>query len=165
MSDDYQHILHQLKAIEQFHRPWYVCGGWALDMFLGKQTRLHHDLDIGLFRKDHLYLQDFFADSRLYWIDNGAKQTWEKGHYLELPIHEIWREQEGQQLEFVLNECRETEWIYRRNAAIKLPMDKLIYSTQDGIPYLAPEVVLLYKSNNPTGKNQQDFEAAFPHLE
>jgi hypothetical protein len=31
---------------------WWVAGGWALDLFLGKVTRAHKDLDIGIFRKD-----------------------------------------------------------------------------------------------------------------
>jgi Aminoglycoside-2''-adenylyltransferase len=32
--------------------PWWIAGGWALDLFLGKGTRAHKDLDIGIFRKD-----------------------------------------------------------------------------------------------------------------
>jgi hypothetical protein len=32
--------------------PWWVAGGWALDLFLGKVTRAHKDLDIGIGRKN-----------------------------------------------------------------------------------------------------------------
>jgi hypothetical protein len=32
--------------------PWWIAGGWALDLFLEKSTRLHSDLDIGVFRRD-----------------------------------------------------------------------------------------------------------------
>ena len=28
--------------------PWYVAAGWALDLFLGRQTREHDDLEIGV---------------------------------------------------------------------------------------------------------------------
>ena len=28
--------------------PWYVAAGWALDLFLGAQTREHDDLEIGV---------------------------------------------------------------------------------------------------------------------
>ena len=54
-----------LGLIKTFTRPWFVCGGWALDLFIGKQTREHHDLDIGIFRRDQLALQGFFANQTL----------------------------------------------------------------------------------------------------
>ncbi|WP_165972406.1 nucleotidyltransferase domain-containing protein [Paenibacillus piri] len=31
---------------------WSVCGGRAIDLFLGKQTRVHKDLDIAVFWED-----------------------------------------------------------------------------------------------------------------
>lgn len=31
---------------------WYVCGGGAIDAFLGKQTRIHKELDIAVFWED-----------------------------------------------------------------------------------------------------------------
>jgi hypothetical protein len=32
--------------------PWWIAGGWALDLFLGYQTRGHGDLDVGVLRCD-----------------------------------------------------------------------------------------------------------------
>jgi hypothetical protein len=32
--------------------PWWICGGWALDLFLGRNTRRHVDLDVALLRRD-----------------------------------------------------------------------------------------------------------------
>src|SRR6218665_234635 len=59
---------HDLAArLRGIPAPWYVVGGWALDLWHGQQTREHEDLefavlpdDIGTFRKvlDEL---DFFA--------------------------------------------------------------------------------------------------------
>src|SRR4051812_43656809 len=34
------------------HAPWWVAGGWALDLFLGYQTRSHDDFDVGILRRD-----------------------------------------------------------------------------------------------------------------
>lgn len=28
--------------------PWWISGGWALDLFLGRQTRPHFDIDIAM---------------------------------------------------------------------------------------------------------------------
>jgi hypothetical protein len=32
--------------------PWCVIGGWAIDLFLGEQTRPHEDLEIAIARSD-----------------------------------------------------------------------------------------------------------------
>jgi Aminoglycoside-2''-adenylyltransferase len=32
--------------------PWWVAGGWAFDLYLGRQGRSHKDLDIGIPRRD-----------------------------------------------------------------------------------------------------------------
>jgi hypothetical protein len=32
--------------------PWWVAGGWAIDPFVGRETRPHHDFDVGIFRHD-----------------------------------------------------------------------------------------------------------------
>ena len=32
--------------------PWWIAGGWALDLFLGEQTRDHEDIDVQILRRD-----------------------------------------------------------------------------------------------------------------
>ncbi len=32
--------------------PWWIAGGWALDLFLGVQTREHRDIDVQILRRD-----------------------------------------------------------------------------------------------------------------
>lgn len=45
----------QLDQIEQVMKesrfPWYIAGGWSIDLFLGKKTREHKDMDIVVFRE------------------------------------------------------------------------------------------------------------------
>jgi aminoglycoside-2''-adenylyltransferase len=38
-----------------FDRRWWICGGWALDLFLDRETR-RHDLDVAVLRRDQLAL-------------------------------------------------------------------------------------------------------------
>ncbi len=40
------------EFMKNVHIPWAVCGGFAIDMFLGKDTRMHGDIDICVFEKD-----------------------------------------------------------------------------------------------------------------
>lgn len=43
-----------------FNNSWGIAGGWAIDLFIGKETREHKDIEIAIFRKDQLYFKNFF---------------------------------------------------------------------------------------------------------
>lgn len=32
--------------------PWFVAGGWAIDLHLGRATRPHGDVDVAVYRHD-----------------------------------------------------------------------------------------------------------------
>ncbi len=55
-------------------------------------------------------------------------------------------------------------WICRRDGSIRLPYGEIVHHTRDGIPYLAPELVLLFKAKHVRPKDQADFDATLPHL-
>ena len=48
-------------------------------------------------------------------------------------------------------------WICRRDARIRRPYAELIRRTADGVPYLAPEVALLFKAKAARDKDRADF--------
>ncbi|MEW2463360.1 hypothetical protein AB0872_21955 [Microbacterium sp. NPDC047426] len=54
-------------------------------------------------------------------------------------------------------------WICRRDERIRFPYS-IIHHTQNGIPYLVPELVLLFKAKHVRRKDQTDFEATVPHM-
>ena len=47
---------------------------------------------------------------------------------------------------------------------IRLPYRGIIRRTPDGIPYLTPELVLLFKAKHARAKDQADFDATIPYL-
>jgi hypothetical protein len=55
-------------------------------------------------------------------------------------------------------------WVYKRDPSVTMPMSDA-YWTRDGIPYLRPEIQLLYKAKALRAKDQRDFEAAWPRLD
>jgi hypothetical protein len=39
-------LLKISKLMKDFNKPWYIAGGWAIDLFLGLVTRSHQDIEI-----------------------------------------------------------------------------------------------------------------------
>ena len=93
--------------------------------------------------------------------------VWNQDECLELPVHEIHcfnETAEPQSLEVLLNETDGDEWLYRRNVKVTKPLSKFYLTSNLGIKFLRPEVVLLYKSKRPRWKDEQDFEAVVNYL-
>jgi hypothetical protein len=158
--------LHPL--LSSFERPWWICGGWALDLFLDRETRRHDDLDVALLRRDQLALHDLLQGWDLrYATPEHTLERWD-GRRLDPPIHGIWARRSDEATapwtcEFLLNEDRDDHWVYRREDKVTRPLDE-IGMNRSGVPFLRPEIVLLYKSSERSPKNEVDFAAAEPHL-
>jgi len=45
--------------LNDFGFPYAICGGYAIEMFLGKEIRPHGDLDISIFYEDRKHIVDF----------------------------------------------------------------------------------------------------------
>jgi hypothetical protein len=54
--------------------------------------------------------------------------------------------------------------VYRRDARIRREIQKAILKTNDGVPFLCPEIALLYKSKNPRPKDEKDFRNTYEHM-
>jgi len=50
--NDFEVVQQVTQLMVGFKKPWGVCGGWAIDLYLAKVTREHHDIEIAVFRKD-----------------------------------------------------------------------------------------------------------------
>lgn len=154
MSDaDFNNIIQAVKLFADYDRPWAVCGGWAIDLFLNRTTRSHKDVDFVVLRRDQLVIQKHLLsrDWTLEKAIRGQLIPWQIGEWIDLPAHIIW----GRNLkaspdfiELLFNEADGVNFIFRRDPAITLPLCKMIISTASGIPILAPEIILLYKSAN-----------------
>ncbi len=56
-------------------------------------------------------------------------------------------------------------WVCRRSGAITLPYAELILHTADRIPYVIPEVALLFKAKASRDKDEADFRRVLLALE
>jgi hypothetical protein len=154
--------------LRDFGREWYVCGGWALDLFLGRVTRTHKDVDVAIARRDQSQVQDYLLRRgwKLEKAVDGKLSPWREGEELRLPLHAVWCRKEGHAPDFfelLLNEFDGELFRFRRDATVTLPRARMSFESPEGLPVLAPEVVLLYKSNG-AEEDAADFRNAAPAL-
>ena len=152
--------------------PWYVCGGWAIDLLVDAPTRPHSDLEIGIGRSDQDYLHELFPEWRLYkFIPRPGQDAeiipWSRREWLSLPVHQVMLQNESfspPEFEFFLNEIEDETWRSRRRPEIHCPVKALIRVSPSGIPVAAPEVQLLFKSTHHQDKDEHDLRIALPHM-
>lgn len=152
-----------------FGRDWFIAGGWAVDLYLGEVTRAHEDVEVAVFRQDQSALWGHFGGwSWRKAVGQGVLSEWPRGEVLELPVHEVYAFKESaepREIEFLLNESDERGWVFRRDARIARALDRCRMISEAGVPFLSPEIVLLYKSKNPRLKDEQDFAAVVARLD
>jgi hypothetical protein len=154
-------LRRALTPLSGCQAPYWVAGGWALDLFLGRITRPHHDIDVAILRRDQAVVQRYLADWSLRWVEprsGGRFHPWHPEEWLALPVHEIHgTHPDGTTIELLLNEAASEIWHFRRDRRIRRPLSLVGRKTPQGMPYLAPEVVLLYKAQDFRASDAADF--------
>jgi hypothetical protein len=158
-------VVVALRERLAVHRvAWAVAGGWALDLFLGEQTRLHADVDIAVWRDQSSDLRAALADWTLLVAEDGSLRQWLPDDVHQIGLHELHALGPGdQRIELLLNERDQHDWIYRRDAGVRLPLNSAIHA-YGAMSSLAPEIALLYKSKSPRSTDDQDFAHVAPRL-
>jgi hypothetical protein len=146
--------------------PWWIAGGWALDLFVGAQTRPHRDLDIGIARASAPTFLAALPGWEFFEAQDGA--LYRLGDAPRMEVNSLWGRRLGEpdwMLELMLDDVEHGRWRFRRAPSISLPLDEVIHRDADGLPYLAPEVQLLYKTRRTRAKDHADFARVSPLLD
>lgn len=154
---------------------WVLCGGWAVDAWLGGQTREHGDIDVAVFVDDSQKLYEHLAGWQLVGHDatvaNDTNELWD-GQPLVLPAHlharnpkpedgmpepGILTPEQGFVDDFVFNELTDDgEWMlyfipndvegFTPEPVLSVPLERCVKESPWGAPTLIPEVLLFYKA-------------------
>jgi uncharacterized protein (DUF952 family) len=165
-------------AMGGFGRPWWVAGGWALDLFLGHRTRPHADLEVSVLAGDQGALFDHLRGWDLRLVAPGASLSWWDGSAVEPPFHQVWARHgparpatveelagDPTMLGFLLEQGDGGRWAFRRHPAVTRALEEVGAATPDGVPFVRPEVALLFKAKAPRFKDLRDFERVLPRLD
>jgi Aminoglycoside-2''-adenylyltransferase len=176
VSREVKALLEVAETLGGLRAPFYFAGGWAIDLHLGRVTREHHDVDALVMRRDHLLLHKALKQFSLKKIiphpdgmppNRGTIVEWRPGDKLELPVHQINAYRVGESepaFQVMLAESRGGEWIFRRNPDVSMPLSRMGFHPLWGLPYLAPEIVLLFKAKHLEARDRADFDHAIPAL-
>ena len=176
MGREVKALLEVAETLGGLRAPFYFAGGWAIDLHLGRVTRAHHDIDALVMRRDHLLLHKALQQFSLKKIiphpdgmppNRGTIVEWPPGDKLELPVHQINAYRTGESepaFQVMLAESRGSDWIFRRNPDVSMPLSRMGFHPLWGLPYLAPEIVLLFKAKHLEARDQIDFDQALPAL-
>jgi hypothetical protein len=153
--------------------PWWIAGGWAIDLFLGRQTRAHEDIDVLLLRRDQQAVRSLLGA----WDVQAALPPpraetwpflpWHHSEDLDETIHDIWCRPDATQpwrIQLMIAETQDDQWLFRRMPNIHRSVATVGDITPEGIPYLVPEIQLLYKAKTLRPKDEADFRQTLPVL-
>lgn len=150
--------------------PWWIAGGLAVDAHVGRRTRDHPDADVLILDRDiaavSLALPEAYAErpelaERISWDRSTALLPGREA--LAIPVNlpgGITK------LQILVGRSDASDWVYHRGrGTLRVPLDEITRRTDDDVPYLAPAIVLLFKSRQLRDKDTTDFRALLPLLE
>ncbi|MFI9559138.1 nucleotidyltransferase domain-containing protein [Nonomuraea endophytica] len=160
--------LNEVIALFQdLEVPWWVSGGYAIELAVGRTYREHEDVDISVLRRDQLAVRRLLAEWDCHVADPpGTLRPWAVDEELPERAHDIWVREHAEgpwRFQLMLDEAEGDEWIYRRDARIRRPIAS-VGVAEDGFLRLSPEVQLLFKAKGRRPKDELDFTEVLPLL-
>lgn len=146
-----------------------MAGGHALELHFGRSWRRHDDTDVSFLRVDAPAVLELLVGWDVQVAAAGVLSPW-SGRPLEALAHEnnLWARPSPDApwaLDMTISDGDNDRWIYRRNRAITRAWDQAVLREPvSQVPYLAPELQLLFKSVNVRAKDQMDADEVIPNL-
>jgi hypothetical protein len=168
------------QTMASFPARWALSGGWAIDAWLGRETREHGDIDVSVSAADQqalfAYLRGWQLVPHSPHAPNESNELWD-GHQLTSPTHLHARRgtsepvpkgallaEHGFVAEFQIDDREGDHWVVSRQPPISVPVGDGVMESAWGVPAVAPEVLLFFKSRDLRRRDKVDFATVLPHL-
>ena len=158
------HLAERLTGVAV---PWYVVGGWALDLWLGEERRSHDDLEFAVAPEDAPRVARQLPDLAFFEAKSGALREVDATAPMADSAWQWWgADMEAQcwRVDMMAERGTVDRWRYKRDPSLLVPRANAIRTTSDGIRYLAPSLVLLFKAKHCRPKDEADFDAVAGRL-
>lgn len=157
------------RELAGFDRPWWVVGGWAIEAATGVR-RHHEDTDISILVCDVPAFVEFMKDRWHVWNNVGGvlHPLGDRWPTVDEPESQLWLRADARSpwiVDIPLTPDRDGQWTNKRLPDHVDEVENVTWLAGDGIRYLLPEIVLVYKARLARPKDDLDFEATLPLLD
>lgn len=156
------------RELAGFGRPWWIIGGRSIEAATGFR-REHEDTDISILAADVPEFVSFLSDRWHVWNNVSGVLHPLGGEWktVEEPDSQLWLRANAASpwvLDVPLTPDRDGQWTNKRIAGHVARVEDVTWLDSDGIRYLRPEIVLVYKARLRRPKDDLDFEAVLAVL-
>lgn len=148
---------------------WWVTGGHALELHVDRSWRPHADTDVSFCREDSALVHRLLDGWDIHVAAAGRLAPWDGGPVSEgLHQNNLWGRRapsDSWVLDLTVSDGDDTHWVFRRDRSLRVPWEQAVLRSALGVPYLAPELQLLFKYKNPRAKDDQDLLEMLPDLD
>jgi hypothetical protein len=156
------------RFLEDFPGRWWIGGGWAIDVWLGKVSRQHEDIEVCILSNDQEAVYQYCLDWDFYTPVDNEWSPMSKGERLSGTSFMLQVRRAASpsvlsagippEFEFILNDVDNEDWIFKLQPSIHIPLADVYCTSVLGLPVTVPEIVLLHKAWYPSrSKDEHDF--------
>ncbi|MGU3422952.1 nucleotidyltransferase domain-containing protein [Methylobacterium sp. D54C] len=161
-------LPHELgQRLREVIVPWYVAGGWALDIWHGEQTRAHEDLEFVALHHDADHFRSVLQELDFFTVKDGVIENLPPLEPIPSDVWQVWGADMRRSIwraDLMIEQGTPDLWVYKRNPTIKMARSDAVLVNGKGIPYLAPMIILLFNAKHCRDKDRVDFELCLPKL-
>lgn len=146
---------------------WYVVGGWAIEMHVGKPIREHADLEFCVLPDDANHTANWLSELTFFAAKDGDLKFWPADHEIYADNWQFWGAElkaSKWRVDMMIERGTAATWAYKRDSSIQQARTDALRINSQGVRYLAPSNVLLFKAKNTRPKDDLDFDAVLPVL-
>lgn len=158
-------LAHAVAGVDV---PWAIAAGWAIDLFLGRERREHEDLEITVPADRFREITAGLPGLAFHLVGPATAVPVDEAGDLRETHHQtcgLDRKANRSRVDLFREPSDGDTWICRRDECIRLSYGEVIEHTPDGIPYLRPELVVLFKAKGARSKDEGDLAAVLPRLD
>ncbi|MFW9991621.1 MAG: nucleotidyltransferase domain-containing protein [Candidatus Odinarchaeota archaeon] len=152
MNHLFEPVMNVKTILSGFKHPWFIAGGWAIDLHLNRVTRAHDDVDIVVLKKYRKELQVFLLETVFRGSVRLAKAS--QGVFPKHPAH----------FDIFTLESDDDVCFLDKAKTIGLPLSMIGSCYAGGLPFLTPEIVVYFKARNTSSKDERDFSNIVNHF-
>lgn len=120
---------------------WGVAGGWAIDLWLGEETRQHHDVEVVVRRCDQALVHEALSSQWDLSCLDPPGEGWRSwgGAAIESPAFQLQARSSTIEFDIFTETTDQSMWRFRRDDRISRQLSEVITLSRSGLPIVRPE--------------------------